>query len=112
LLIQLEAMREIIFGESPKKENEDILKFSIPISQMGNYSAVLQKREVLRDPTAEDNLQEQPLFGSPFKRKRRKSKLKNINFNVDEADVTEAELMKKKKPGVQQPASTPPTVHD
>jgi integrator complex subunit 6 len=57
-----------------KLSKQEIQKHSVPINQMGNFDEVLRKRQVLRDPLAESKGPNQVNFGSPFQRKRRRSR--------------------------------------
>ncbi|KAL0479961.1 ints6 [Acrasis kona] len=94
LLIQLNNMSFHLFGTSrdmmnmiPSSNNnssqqsineqvnniskQEIAKHSVPISQMGNFEQVLNKKQTLRDPLS-DPYSTPHRFGSPFQKKKKR----------------------------------------
>lgn len=66
LLSNLEKSRKQFFEKKPEQDEN---RYTVPISEMGNYHEILLKRETLRE--IDDEKAPGPiLFGNPFRREK------------------------------------------
>ncbi|EFA80991.1 type A von Willebrand factor domain-containing protein [Heterostelium album PN500] len=104
LLAQLDRMKHHLFK---KRQDDEELKYHVPISQMGNYHETLNKRETLRD-IDEDKKPNHPLFGNPY----RKDKGQRLDVSIDEAEDSDMEgaSLKKGPPKRRRLSKLPPPI--
>ena len=77
LLDQIQRIRAHVFVRdsidpssslTPSSSSSDLeMAHQIPIAQMGNYQDALNKREILRSLTDDDDLRKRPIFGNPYR---------------------------------------------
>eukprot|EP01080_Neovahlkampfia_damariscottae_P004695 gene4695-8267_t len=94
LIEQLDLMQSSVF-QIDRKFDSNADKFSVPISEMGNFNNVCFKKEKLRNPYSFDEDIQPISFGSPF-RKEKKQKSNLNNLSVDESE-DEMNFLKKDK---------------
>ncbi|KAJ3047054.1 hypothetical protein HK102_013011, partial [Quaeritorhiza haematococci] len=68
-------------GKSRVSQEEEDLRHSLPVSEMGDYASIMSKRETLRDPLEDEETakwREKNMFGNPYRMDKKVS--------IDEAD--------------------------
>jgi hypothetical protein len=96
LVHQLKLYQNHIFYKNEKKNNSNLI--SVPISQMGNYTVVLSKKEVLRDPYAIDDIISITGVQTNKYKKNTLQKRKHIEIEkVDETDLVNDNIIIKNK---------------
>ncbi|KAG2393220.1 hypothetical protein C9374_009797 [Naegleria lovaniensis] len=94
---------------------EEIIKHSIPVSQMGNFDKVLTSKETLRDPF-DTQKQKQLTFGSPYQKKKVK-KMRSILIHapllLDKlVDESEMDIQRKEEEELNEREAQTPIIID